>query len=226
MNRPAMPPPGADDGDQGAARVDWRALALVALPPVAVLALRALLPAEVDGGTLQRLQTATLVSDAGEALWMASRPLVYGVLALGGTAGLLYALVRRLGWARVRPLLLALWLLLWAATGVWLLASERNRAQRQALPAQPVKVLLAREILPGKRTGPGGTEVYFELAGEPRPLRLFAQGLPPAAFVPGSMAMLHAEAGRWWGRWGRLTSRLAPPAAPPAAPAAAAPAGG
>lgn len=222
MSGPAMPPP----DEQPDARVDWRALAWVALPPLAVLTLRALLPAELEGGALQRLETATLVSDASEALWMAARPLVYGVLALGGAGALLYALLRRLGWARARPLLLAAWLLLWLGTGAWLLASERNRAGRQALPTQPVKVLLAREILPGKRTGPGGTEVYFELAGEPQPLRLFAQGLPPAAFVPGSSALLHAEAGRWWGRWGRLTSRLAPPAAPPAAPAAAAPAGG
>ena len=212
MTAPVTPPP-----DAAAARVDWRALAWVALPPLAVLVLRALLPVDVEGGALQRLHGATLVSDAGQALWMASRPLVYGLLAVGAAAALLYALVRRCGWARVRPGLRALWVLMWLATGAWLVADDRNRAQREPLPEQPVKVLLAREILASKR-GPGGTEVYFELAGEPEPMRLFAQGLPPAAFVPGSSALLHSEAGRWWGRWGRLTSRLAPPAASPTAP--------
>ena len=221
MNTPATPP----SADDEAARIGWRALGWLVLPPLAVLVLQALLPADVEGGALQRLEGATLVSDAGQALWMASRPLVYGLLAVGGAAALLVALVRRLGWARARPVLLALWVLLWLATGAWLVAGDQNCTQREALPEQPVKVLLAREILPSKRKGPGGTEVYFELPGESEPMRLFAQGLPPAAFVPGSTALLHSEAGRWWGRWGRLRSRLAPPATPATPPASTAPGG-
>ena len=193
-----------------AAPVAWRGLAWAALPPLLVLALRALMPGEVDAGALQRLETATLVSDPAEAFWMAARPLALGLLVLAVAAGACLFAVRRWGWARLRRALLGLWAAMWLAMGVGLTASDLNRAQRQPLPDQSVKVLLAREILPGKRTGPGGTEVYFEQPGEAEPMRLFAQGQPPAAFVPGSTALLHAEAGRWWGRWGRLTSRLAP----------------
>ena len=57
MTAPVTPPP-----DAAAARVDWRALAWVALPPLAVLVLRALLPVDVEGGALQRLHGATLVA--------------------------------------------------------------------------------------------------------------------------------------------------------------------
>ncbi|QTD45308.1 hypothetical protein [Ottowia testudinis] len=200
------------------AAIDWRIFAWAALPPLAVLMLRVVLPGQVEGGELQRLQTATLVSDPAEAFWMAARPLLLTLLTVSAVAGVFYAALRRLGWARMRPGVLTLWVLLWLAMGAWLMASDMNRAQRQPLPDQAAKVLLAREILPNKRTGPGGTEVYFELPGEPEPLRLFAQGQPTQAFVPGSTAVLHAESGRWWGRWGRLTSRLNP--APTPTPAA------
>ena len=195
--------------------VNWRALAWVFGPPIAVLMLRALWPEQGDAGGLHRIDGATLVSTPGEAFWMAARPLAYGLLSLAAVVTLLVVTLRRAGWARARPWFRAAWLLMWLATGGWIVASELNRAGLQPLPEQPAKVLLAREIGPSKRSA-GGTEVYFEIADEPTPLRLLVEGQPPSAFVPGSTARLQAESGRWWGRWGRLDSRLAP--APPVPP--------
>lgn len=200
---PAPPP--------AAAPADWRNLAWALGPPAAALLLRALLVAQADAGEpgWQRLETATLVSDAGQAFWMAARPLVLALLVGGGAiAALVFGLraaLRRHGWARVRPWAIALWLLLWAAVAAGLTASDFNRAHREPLPAQAAKVLLVRELLASKR-GPGGAEVYFALADEPEPLRLLAEGQPAEAFPPGSKARLQLQAGRWWGRWGQLTS--------------------
>ena len=78
-----------------AAPVAWRGLAWAALPPLLVLALRALMPGEVDAGALQRLETATLVSDPAEAFWMAARPLALGLLVLAVAAGACLFAVRR-----------------------------------------------------------------------------------------------------------------------------------
>ena len=113
-----------------AAPVAWRGLAWAALPPLLVLALRALMPGEVDAGALQRLETATLVSDPAEAFWMAARPLALGLLVLAVAAGACLFAVRRWGWARLRPALLGLWAAMWLAMGVGLTASDMNRAAR------------------------------------------------------------------------------------------------
>ena len=192
----------------------WRGLAWVALPLLAVLVLRALLSAQAEGDSLQRLQAATLVSDPGEAFWMAARPLVWALSAFAGVVAVSYLALRRWGWARVRPWALVSWVLFCIGTGVWLIASELNRVGRQPLAEQTATVLLARAVAPSQR-GPGGTEVYFELPGSSEPMRLLAEGQPTQAFVPGSTPALHLEAGRWWGRWGRLSARSRPaPAAP------------
>ena len=204
---------------------DWRVLALAAAPPLGVLVLRALLPDATESDTLQRLATAQLVSDPAQAFWLAAQPLGVAVLVLGAVAGGFVVALRRRGWARLRPWVLALWVLMWAAMGAWLVVSELNRAGRQPLSAQPARVLLAREVLPGKRTGAGGTEVYFELAGDATPRRLFVEGVPVQAFAPGSTARLHAEAGRWWGTWGRLEPRLDRSTPPLDAPAGGSPGG-
>ena len=189
--------------------MDWRRLAWMLAPPLAVLLWRALLQAQADAGAsgLQPLHPATLVSDPLEALWAAARPFVLGTLAVVGAAWASYrglrAARRRHGAARVRLALAALWLLAWLTAGCWLGASHLNRAGRQTLPAQPVRVLLVRDV-PASARGPGGAEVYVELPGTPAPMQLRAEGQPAAAFAPGSLPTLHTEAGRWWGRWGRL----------------------
>ena len=113
---------------------------------------------------------------------------------------------------------------MWTAMGAWLVASEMNRNGRQPLPEQSARVLLAREMQPTKRR-PGGTEVYFERQGDATPQRLFVEDAPVTAFAPGSIARLHAHAGRWWGQWGRLESRLELPRPPVSAPAGRAPGG-
>lgn len=204
---------------------DWRVLALAAVPPVAVLVLRVIMPGQPEGDLLYRLEAAPLVSEPGEAFWLAVRPLLYGLLVIGAVLAGFVLAVRRLGWARVRPAVLALWVLMWVAMGVWLVASDMNRTGRQPLAEQSVKVLLAREAM-GTRRRPAGTEVYFERQGDATPTRLFVEGAPIHAFAPGSAARLHAEAGRWWGTWGRLESRLDFSAPPPAsAPAGGSPGG-
>ena len=188
----------------------WRGLTWLLAPPLAVLLLRALLQAlaEADADGLQALHPATLVSDPAQALWAAARPAVFtGLGLLGAVLGLRLAgraALRRHGWARLRPWALALWLLLWLGVGAGLVASQLNRAGRRPLPAQEVRVLLLREV-PASARGPGGTEVYFELAPAGAPQRLVAAGQPPAAVAPGRPARLDWQAGRWWGRWGRLT---------------------
>jgi len=189
-------------------------LAWVALPPLAVLVLRALLSAQAEGDSLQRLQAATLVSDPGEAFWVAARPVVWALSALAGVIAVPYLAVRRWGWTRVRPWALVSWVGLCVGTGVWLIASELNRAGRQPLAEQTATVLLARAVAPSQR-GPGGTEVYFELPGSSEPMRLLAEGQPTQAFVPGSAPVLHLEAGRWWGRWGRLSPHPDPASVAP-----------
>ncbi|MDO5691227.1 MAG: hypothetical protein Q4G70_01950 [Pseudomonadota bacterium] len=208
---PARRPP--DDSP-----ADWRVLALAAAPPLVVLTLRVLMPGQPEGDGLYPLEAASMVSDPGQAFWLAARPLVYGVLVIAAVLGGLWLAVRRLGWPRVRPAVLALWVLMWVAMGAWLVTSEMNRAGRQPLPEQAAKVLLSREMQPTKRRA-GGTEVYFERQGDATPQRLFVEDAPVAAFAPGSIARLHAHAGRWWGQWGRLEPRLdfsRPPASAPA----------
>lgn len=214
---PARRPP--DDSP-----ADWRMLALAAAPPLAVLVLRVLMPGQPEGDGLYPVTAASMVSDPGEAFWLAARPLLYGLLAISAVLGGLWLAVRRLGWPRVRPAVLALWVLMWTAMGAWLVASEMNRNGRQPLPEQSARVLLAREMQPTKRR-PGGTEVYFERQGDATPQRLFVEDAPVTAFAPGSIARLHAHAGRWWGQWGRLESRLELPRPPVSAPAGRAPGG-
>ncbi|MDO5625433.1 MAG: hypothetical protein Q4G71_12190 [Pseudomonadota bacterium] len=190
-----------------AADIHWRALAWLMLPPLLVLLLRAALQGmQGDGGGWQALRPAALVDSPAQALWVASRPFVFTLLGAGGAALALFyggrAVVRRHGWARVRPLAQALWLALWALLAAWLVASHLNRAGRTALPAQTATVLLAGQVAPSAR-GPGGTELYVELPGEAAPLRLFAEGQPAQAFAPRSAVLLHVQQGRWWGRWAR-----------------------
>jgi hypothetical protein len=198
---------------------DWRWLAWAAAPPLVVLVLRMLMPGQPESDTLYRIEPALLVSDPGEAFWLAARPLVYGLLAVGAVLGGLWVAIRRLGWTRVRPTLLGLWVLMWAAMGIWLIASDMNRAGRQPQAEQTARVLLAREVM-GTRRRPPGTEVYFERQGDATPQRLYVEGQPAQAFAPGSTARLHTEAGRWWGLWGRLEARggLALPPAGTAGP--------
>ena len=62
---------------------DWRVLALAAVPPLAVLVLRVIMPGQPEGDLLYRLEAAPLVSDPGEAFWLAARPLLYGLLVIG-----------------------------------------------------------------------------------------------------------------------------------------------
>ena len=213
---PAARPP--DDSP-----ADWRWLAWAAAPPVVVLVLRVLMPGQPESDTLYRMETATLVSDPAEAFWLAARPLLYGLLVAGAVLGGFFLAVRRLGWPRVRPAVLALWVLMWTTMGAWLVASEMNRSGRQPLPEQSAKVLLSREMQPTKRR-PRGAEVYFERQGDAAPQRLFVENAPVEAFVPGSIARLHAHAGRWWGHWGWLESRLELHKPPATAPAGNAPA--
>lgn len=191
------------------AAVPWRGLVWAIGPVIVVLLLRAWLQAqgELDDSGLQRLRSATLVSTPGQALWMAARPFVFSALALlvlvlGGRWGLRQAL-QRWGWARVRPWVLGLWVLLWLSWGVWLLASHANRAHTQPLAEQRVRVLLSRDILPSQRS-PGGVEVYFQPVSGGTPLRLLVEGAHLPTFAPDSLARLSGVQGRWWGRWGHL----------------------
>ncbi|MDO5088103.1 MAG: hypothetical protein Q4D74_10945 [Comamonadaceae bacterium] len=187
----------------------WRTLAWVALPPLAVLLLRAWLQAQADAGaaSLQPLQAATQVSSASEALWMAARPFVLTLAVAGGLAAALFwggrAACRRWGWARLRPVALAGWLLLCLAAAAALAASHLNRAGRQAQPVQTAQVLLVRDVPPSAR-GPGGAELYLSLAGHAQPMRLHAEGRHAAEFPPGATVRLQPQAGRWWGRWAAL----------------------
>ena len=115
------------------APIAWRTLAWAIGPVIAVLLLRAALQATVgaDLGDLQPLRAATLVGDPTQALWAAARPFVFTLLAIGAAGIALRQALRRLGWARAKPGLVALWLLGWAAGGTWLLADHLNRSARQ-----------------------------------------------------------------------------------------------
>ena len=189
----------------------WRAWAEVLAAPVAVLLLRAGLQAQADhdASGLQPLRAATLVADPYQAMWAAARPFVLTALGLL-VAGLLLrwglrAALRRHGWPRVRPWVLALWGLAWLLGGAGLLASHLNQAGRQPVAEQDARVLLARAV-PANARSPGGTELYLELPGAPGPQRLLAEDQPPGAWPPGRVVRLHVETGRWWGRWARLAS--------------------
>lgn len=197
MNSPAASPPSA--------AASWRTLVWVLGPVVGVLLLRAYLQAQgelADTG-LQRLRDATMVGSAGQAFWLATRPFLLALLAGAATVlGLRWSL-RRWGWARLSPWVLALWVALWLLWGAWLLASHLNRAHTHALTEQRVRVLLAREVMASKRHI-DGVEVYFEplSGGAPQRLLVEGQGLP--AFAPDSQARLSGVQGRWWGRWAQL----------------------
>ena len=72
---PARRPP--DDSP-----ADWRVLALAAVPPLAVLVLRVLMPGQPEGDGLYPVTAASMVSDPGEAFWLAARPLAVMVFLI------------------------------------------------------------------------------------------------------------------------------------------------
>lgn len=202
--------------------IGWRALAWVFAPPLCVLLLRSALKemAGADDGLLQPLRPAVLVDSAGQALWVASRPLLLTLLGGAAAAWAARKALRRWGWARLGPWAAALWALLWLGGGAWLLAAHLNRTGRQPQPPQTATVLLAGEVRPSARS-PGGAELYLQWPGQPQPQRLFVPEQPASAFARGVRVPVQAHTGRWWGRWATLS---APPiTAPMTAPAPAAP---
>ena len=205
--------------------IQWRGLAWALLPPVAVLLLRAALQAQTDEATasLNSLQTATLVTTPGEAMWAAARPFVLALVAaavvIGGAVVLIRRGVHRQGWPRTRPRVIAAWIAVCVIAAGALLASHLNRSGRQAQAAREGEVLLVRPVPPSER-GVGGAEVYLQLAGDEVPVHLLAEGQPATAFAPRSTVRLQSETGRWWGRWGTVTPGAA--SGVPARPAASA----
>ena len=218
------------DGGAGAAqRPNWRGLAWALLPPVAVLLLRATLQAQTDEATasLNAVHVATVVREPGEAIWAALQPFLWtfgsAVVVIAATGVWIRRGVRRHGWARTRPRVIGVWVVLCAAAAGGLLAQHLNRSGRQPQPARQGEVLLVREVRPSER-GVGGAEVYLQLPGDEAPVHLLAEGQPATAFAPRSTVRLQSETGRWWGRWGSVSAGAAPGVpAEPAAPAPSAP---
>ena len=208
---------------------NWRALAWVLLPPVALLLLRAALQAQTDEATasLHALQAATQVATPGEAMWAAAKPFVLTLIAVAVLLGAVYLAlrsgVRRHGWARVRPWVQRAWLALCVLGAVAMVASHLNRTGRQALPVQQAQVLLVRAVPPSERSV-GGAEVYLQLPGDGTPVHLMAETQAASAFPPKSAVSLQTQVGRWWGRWGVVTPLGAPNGMP--MPADATPAQG
>ena len=215
-----------DGGANAAPRANWRGLAWALLPPVAVLLLRAALQAQTDEATvsLNAVHAATVVREPGEAIWAALQPFLWtfgsAVVVIAATGVWIRRGVRRHGWARTRPRVIGVWVVLCVAAAGGLLAQHLNRSGRQPQPARQGDVLLVREVRPSERSV-GGAEVYLQLPGDATPLHLLAEGQPATRFPPKSTVRLQTERGRWWGRWGTVTPLALP--ASPASPASATP---
>lgn len=169
-------------------------------PAIACLLLRAALQGHADEDTLQPLREAAQAASAEQVLWLAARPFAATAAALIALWLAARAALRRWPWPRLRPAVLALWLLLWLAAAAWLTADHLNRTGRAPLPEQTARVLLARPIAPSPR-GPGGTELYLQTTPDAPPLRVLAESQPPETFPQGSTLTLHSWQGRWWGLW-------------------------
>ena len=187
-------------------RAAWRALIWTAAPVIATLALRASLHGHAGEamqgphGALQPLREAAQAASAGQALWLASRPLILSAAALLALWLAGRQALRRCGWQRLRPAALALWLLLWLAAAAWLVASHLNRTGRSAQPAQTAQVLLVREIAPTSR-GPGGAEVYVQTGPSAPALRVLAEGRAMGEFPQTGADARRPWRGRGWGGW-------------------------
>ncbi len=193
------PAPRGGAPDAGATRTAW----LLFAPPFGFAALRwwTRVRAGQEPGSWQRLRPADVAEAAsGSLLWQASQPFVLALLALALAALLLWLAVRRVGWARVRPLAAGAWIALWLAAAAATGAQHVNRAARQALPAQIATVLQARAQAPTGR-GPGGAEVLLRVPGFEAPQSVLLELAEAAALPAGSQLRLALARGRFGGHY-------------------------
>lgn len=194
-------------GHGQATRTAW----LLFAPPFVVVALRmwTRAQAEQDAGAWQPLRAAAdSAAKPGSLLWQASQPFVFTLLALVLLALIGWALLRRFGWRRLRPLAAGAWVAVWTLAAAALLAQHANRFARQPLPAQTATVLQARAQAPTER-GPGGAEALLRVPGFAAPQSVLLEDASVAQLPAGTRVQLALARGRLAGHY--VTGwRLAP----------------
>jgi len=180
---------------------------LLFAPPFAVTALHVMLTTLAERWPSAQPLVAARVGGAGATdtdaavqalIWQASWPVLAALGVVVGGALLARWLVRRLGWARVRPWAAALWIGLWAVLAVGLLLRHANGALRTPLPPVSARVLEARPQASSER-GPGGALALLQLQGDDTPRRVLLEGADARALPRGHVLTLQRAHGRLWG---------------------------
>ncbi|MDR2128800.1 MAG: hypothetical protein LBP52_07005 [Burkholderiaceae bacterium] len=186
-----------------ARRLRWP-LAWVLLGPLLWLAADALLKLQAQDtlAQWQKIGPATVVGSAGEAIWQASWPFLLAVAALTLAGLALRLAIGRLGWLRVAPLMLGLWVALWALGAVALAAQHFNRSGHGEETLLNVKLLLARPVKASARAS-GGFLAHVQPANDaaapPLSVRLLSE--QPVTLATNDALLLIVAHGRWWGRY-------------------------
>lgn len=207
MSQPGKVQAPGGQSDASRTAVAW----LLFAPPLAALGLRWWLRtrAELDPTPWQALRAAgDAPLEPGQLLWQASQPFLITAAALALLALGAWALVRRLGWRRARPIGVVAWIALWVALGAAAGLQHVNRVAQQALPAQTATVLQARARPPTER-GPGGAELLLRLPGFDAPQGVLLEQADAAVLLPGTRLQLALARGCFGGHY--VTGwRLAP----------------
>lgn len=186
-------------GERRALRVTW----LLFAPPFAAAAFHWWLTtlSEKDDTPLQAMRAAEApVQGTGSLLMQASLPFL---TTAGGLALLLLAVWwgwRRLGGARMIPVMTGLWILLWA--GVVLAVGYRylDRTDRQALPEHAATVLQASTQQASAR-GVGGAKVLLRVAGFSSPQSVLLEEADAERLSNGTAITLSMARGRFGGMY-------------------------
>ena len=206
-----------------------RAAWLLFAPPFMVTALHVILTTLAERWPSAQPLVAARVGGDGVAadsdaavhalIWQASWPVLLALGVAVGGALLARVLLRRVGWARLKPGAVVLWMALWVALAAGLLLRHVNGALLTPLPAASARVLEARHQ-PSSERGPGGALALLQLQGDDTPRRVLLEGADARALPRGPVLTLQRARGRLWGDY--VTGSDAPAA--PRANADAAPA--
>ena len=170
---------------------------LLLAPPLLLAGVRTLLEAAADRVPPASVWPLTPVS--APSGWL---DLLWPVLAVGaGAVLLLVVLIRiaaRMGWRRLRPAALLLWVGGWLAGSGALIERHLNQQTLQALPSAAALVL-GRQIKPASTRGVGGVVLFLQLPGEDAAQRVRIDDLRLQQVPPDAHLKLALARGRWHG---------------------------
>ncbi len=187
----------------------WLGVLLLA-PPLLLAGVRMVLQEATDRASSVAAWSLTPVSAPSgwlDLIWPALA--VVALLALPGLV--LIRLSVRLGWRRLRPAALLLWVAAWLAGSGALIERHLNQQTLQAQPSV-VAVVLGRQIKPASARGVGGVVLFLQVPALTEAQRVLIDDLRLQQILPGARLQLTLARGRWHGLF--VTGWQSVPAAP------------